>query len=124
MVDSIFALTTQHLDWLSSRQAVVARNVANANTPGYGAQDVQPFSALLDKGNVALATTNPGHISVDPTADLNTRAVEGSSWEVTHSGNSVTLEQEMIKAGDIHRSYSLDTAITRSFHQMLSMAAK
>lgn len=128
MVDSILALATQHLDWLSTRQAVVARNVANANTPGYVAQDVQPFSALVSDGadhtGFSLFTTHPAHIAVDPTADLNTRSVAGSAWEVTHSGNAVTLEQEMIKASDIHRSYSLDTAITRAFHQMLNMAAK
>ena len=124
MVPSVLALATQHLDWLASRQAIVARNVANANTPGYQAQDVQPFSAMVDQSGLQMATTNPGHISIDMSSTASTRATEGNSWEISHSGNSVTLEQEMIKASDIHRSYSLDTAITRSFHQMLNMAAK
>ena len=124
MVPSVLALATQHLDWLASRQAIVARNVANANTPGYQAQDVQPFSAMVDQSGLQMATTNPVHISIDMSSTASTRATEGNSWEISHSGNSVTLEQEMIKASDIHRSYSLDTAITRSFHQMLNMAAK
>ena len=128
MVSSIFTLATQHLEWLSNRQAVVARNVANANTPGYRAQDVQPFSSLVENGGntgtFSLSTTDPAHMSADAHSDAATRAVEGNSWEITHSGNSVTLEQELIKASDIHRSYSLDTALTRSFHQMLNMAAK
>ena len=124
MVPSVLALATQHLDWLASRQAIVARNVAKANTPGYKAQDVQPFSAMVDQGGLQMTTTNPGHISIDMSSTSSVRATDGNSWEISQSGNSVTLEQEMIKASDIHRSYSLDTAITRSFHQMLNMAAK
>ena len=30
-------------------------------------------------------------------------------WETTHSGNSVSLEQELIKAGEVNRAYRLNT---------------
>jgi flagellar basal-body rod protein FlgB len=41
-----------------------------------------------------------------------------------HSGNSVSLEQEMVKGGDVNRDYSMNTAIVRSFHRMLLSSAK
>ena len=46
------------------------------------------------------------------------------SWEVVHSGNSVSLEQEMLKAGDVNKDYSLNTAIIKSFHRMFMSTAK
>ena len=46
------------------------------------------------------------------------------SWDVVHSGNSVSLEQEMMKAGDVNRDYSLNTAIVKSFHRMFMTSAK
>ena len=43
---------------------------------------------------------------------------------MVHSGNSVSLEQEMLKAGDVNKDYSLNTAIIKSFHRMFMSTAK
>ena len=43
---------------------------------------------------------------------------------MTESGNSVSLEQELIKAGDVNRAYSLNTNLVKAFHGMLMSAAK
>ena len=45
-------------------------------------------------------------------------------WEVTHSGNSVSLEQELINASDVNRAYKLNTGIAKVFHRMLLASAK
>ncbi len=45
-------------------------------------------------------------------------------WETTHSGNSVSLEQELINAGDVNRAYRLNTGIAKAFHRMLLASAK
>ncbi len=45
-------------------------------------------------------------------------------WEITHSGNSVSLEQELINAGDVNRAYKLNTGIAKVFHRMLLASAK
>ena len=45
-------------------------------------------------------------------------------WETTHSGNSVSLEQELINAGDVNRAYKLNTSIAKTFHRMLLASAK
>jgi flagellar basal-body rod protein FlgB len=43
---------------------------------------------------------------------------------VVHSGNSVSLEQEMTKGGEVNRDYSMNAAIVRSFHRMLLSGVK
>jgi Flagellar basal body protein len=120
----LFELASSQARWLELRQSTIAANVANANTPGFKARDVEPFSRVLDGTPVRLATTDPSHLQLSA-AETDTRATaKKDSWEVVHSGNSVSIEQEMVKAGDVNRDYSLNTAIVRSFHRMLLAGAK
>ena len=55
----LFDLAGRQARWLSTDQSVIASNVANASTPGYRAQSVQPFSEVLDKTELQLASTDP-----------------------------------------------------------------
>jgi flagellar basal-body rod protein FlgB len=73
---------------------------------------------------VRLATTSPTHMQLSPT-ETDTRATaKKDSWDVVHSGNSVSLEQEMIKGSDVNRDYSMNSAIVRSFNRMVLTSAK
>jgi flagellar basal-body rod protein FlgB len=98
----LFELASQQARWLSARHIAVASNIANANTPGYKAADVQPFETVFSNTNVAMTTTSPLHIGVDP---LSAEAIPvkgaGRAWEVSHSGNSVSIEQELLKSGEV-----------------------
>ena len=71
-----------------------------------------------------MTTTNPAHIT--PTQDelTSARVVENDASDQTLSGNSVHLEQEMIKLGDVNRDYSMSTNIKRAIHQMMMSALK
>ena len=120
----LFDLAGRQARWLSTDQSVIASNVANASTPGYRAQSLQPFSEVLDRTELQLASTAPSHIALDPMQAQSAAIKEQDPWEVTESGNSVGLEQELIKAGDVNRAYSLNTGIVKSFHAMLMSAAK
>jgi flagellar basal-body rod protein FlgB len=46
------------------------------------------------------------------------------AWDVTHTGNSVSLEQELIKAGDVNRAFRLNTSVAKAFHRMILASAK
>ena len=120
----VLQLASQSAQWLSARQSLIASNVANANTPGYRALDLQPFSAVLDSTQVTMVTTNPAHMTPTQEEFASARVVESDSPDETLSGNSVNLEQEMIKLGDVNRTYSMDTNIKRAIHQMLMSALK
>lgn len=120
----LFALASQRTGYLSTRQTLIAENVANANTPGYKAVDLKPFSAALQETAIAMAVTNPAHLT--PTAqELDPpKAREADAANATVSGNSVDLEGEMVKLGDVNRDYSEATGLKKVFHQMFMQALK
>jgi len=120
----LFELASSQARWLELRQSTIATNVANANTPGFKARDVEPFNKVLDAVPVRLATTSPAHMQLSP-AETDTRpTAKKDSWDVVHSGNSVSLGQEMIKGSDVNRDYSMNSAIVRSFNRMVLTSAK
>lgn len=125
---ALFSLATQQADWLAARQATIASNVANANTPGYQARDVTPFSATLERMQMPMAATNASHIQPASFGGERVKAKSGEkpgdSWDVVYSGNSVNLEEEMMKAGDVNREHGLNVNVVRAFHQMLMNAVK
>lgn len=116
-------LASSHERWLSLRQAAISTNVANANTPGYRAQDIEPFNKILDAKVVPVTVASPMHITTGSRVEAQAMRKD-KTWETVHSGNSVSLEQEMLKAGDINRDYSLNTAIVKSFHRMFMSSMK
>jgi flagellar basal-body rod protein FlgB len=120
----LLQLAAQQTQWLSARQKTTASNIANANTPGYTAMDVQPFNDVLDKTAITMASTNSAHMVPENGDATATRSSPADTWETTYSGNSVSLEQEMMKEGDINRSFTLNANIKRAFHQMLMISVK
>lgn len=59
----LLQLASQQSKWLTARQTLIADNIANANTPGFRARDIQPFSEVLDQTPFTMATTNAAHIA-------------------------------------------------------------
>ena len=115
----LFDLAAQQARWLSASQSVIAGNVANANTPGYKAQEVAPFADVLQQTQLQLVSTNPGHLDIGAAGQQDVAIKDATPWETTDSGNSVSLEQEMIKGSDVNRGFALNTQIVRAFHGML-----
>ncbi|MDN2566604.1 flagellar basal body rod protein FlgB [Aquibium sp. A9E412] len=120
---SLFSLATQQAQWLSVRQSTVASNVANINTPGYRALEVEPFEQVLDNTRVAMRTTHPDHLPVAATRDGFTVS-EQERPDAMPSDNTVKLEDELVKAGEVRRAFELNTAIVAAFHRMKMMASR
>lgn len=120
----LFGIASQRTSWLATRQTLVAENVANANTPGYKAKDLASFSEVLDSTRLDLVNSSKMHMASIGSASDGQDVVTETPWDVTHSGNSVSLEQEMLKAGEISRAYSLDTSVVKAFHRLLVMSVK
>ncbi|HET6377566.1 MAG TPA: flagellar basal body protein, partial [Methylocella sp.] len=102
----LFDLASQQSRWLAARHVAVSANIANANTPGYKAVDVLPFEAVFNHTAAALTATSPLHIGFDPMTRDALPVRDATPWEVTHSGNSVTLEQELLRSGEVTAAYS------------------
>jgi len=120
----LFDLASRQARWLSVRQAVLAGNVANANTAGYKPMDVDPFATVLAKTAATMTSTNSRHIGGNgfrSDVGVSERELEVPARP---SGNAVRLEEELVKAGEVRRGYELNTAIVKAFHRMILMAAK
>lgn len=66
-LDKFFGINQQALKIHSRRSEVLAGNLANADTPGYKARDIDFKTALQQvksgMGGTTLRTTNPNHIN-------------------------------------------------------------
>ncbi|WP_420960908.1 flagellar basal body rod protein FlgB [Brucella sp. IR073] len=120
----LFDLASRQAQWLSVKQAAIAGNVANANTPGFRARDVDPFTDVLEKTQLSMAATDPHHLEVNASGISAVQMRQEDVSETTHSGNTVDLEQEMMKAGEVNREFSLNTSIVKAFHRMMLAAVR
>ena len=119
-------LASRKSAWLAARQATLASNVANANTPGYRAKDIAPFADVLAKTQLELVSTSGAHLTLSNTGSgtgVGT-SEEANAFDVSETGNSIGVESEMIKAGEVNRDYATTTNIVKTFHAMLMASLK
>ncbi|TBW59091.1 flagellar basal body rod protein FlgB [Marinobacter halodurans] len=83
------------------RAEILANNLANADTPGFKARDID-FKAALGEaqgqsGELAMARTEPGHI--DPDAAMSDRALlmYRNPYQPSLDGNTVDAQQEQAR---------------------------
>ncbi len=122
-VSEIFGLASQQAKWLSVRQTAVANNIANANTPDYGAVDVEPFSKVLANRTVTQAATHNAHFGGSSTTTALNVSDSGGS-RINANAPSVKVEEELVKSSEIAHAYELNTSIVKAFHRMILMTAK
>lgn len=121
---NFFSLASQQNRWLSVRQSVVAQNVANVNTPGYKALDVEPFEAVLNATGVEMRKTQTRHMSPVGAAGSDAHTEENAKWQLVHSGNSVSLEEQMLKSSEVAGAYARNTGVMKTFHRMLLASSR
>jgi flagellar basal-body rod protein FlgB len=121
---NLFELATKQAEWLSVRQAAIAGNVANVNTPGYHALEVETFSKVLDNRRVSMQATQVSHMSGGIGAEAIAVHQRDDGPQALPSDNSVVLENELLAAGEVHRAFELNTAIVKAFNHMMSLVSK
>jgi len=128
----IFAMLRQRLGYLGERQRVIAQNVANADTPNYGPRDLKAFAfsaALQSQAGMAMqpAQTSSGHMpgsTKRPGGAGAYRSVKGVDSETTLDGNSVVLEDQMIKMSEARMQYDAAIGFYQKSMALLRMAAR
>lgn len=99
------------------RQNIVSQNIANADTPGYRARDVSPFSQIYGSGaETGMAATRAGHLTAEGGASPRISRLD---TDLSPNGNSVSLEAEMVKAVEIRRQHDRALAIYKSSMNVL-----
>lgn len=101
----------------AERQTVVARNIANSDTPGFKARDIQDFAARHEGAAASMRQTRAGHMGATNQPAAARQIV--SDTGMSPNGNSVSLEEEMVKLAETRRSHDLSISIYRSALNMM-----
>jgi flagellar basal-body rod protein FlgB len=118
----LFDLAEKRLNWIAQRQGVLAANIANANTAGFQARDVQSFQTILSgTGAIGPAQTQPAHMTGTAQQGLASLTTDPPKARAL-DGNSVALDQQLTKVADTETSQALVTTIWKKYMGMFSMA--
>ncbi len=107
-LDDAFSFQQQALSLLTRRQDVLASNIANADTPGYQARDID-FSAELKnsianqaamKAPVSLSVTSNRHIEATATPFDDASLLYRVPDQPSADGNTVDMDRERVSFAD------------------------
>ena len=114
-VDTLQAALTYHRE----RHTVLAGNIANLDTPGYRAADLERRTAG-DPGT--LAVTHDGHQAAPATSDFVTSFDDGGALQ-SSDGNAVSLERELSKIDANRARYATSAELVSRRLAVLRYAA-
>lgn len=125
----LLRLSSERMRYLSQRQTVINRNIANADTPGYRSQDMAPFqvsSPLVAGGGSAgaapalrMAATNVAHMGFGVSGTATAHPAKAASHDEKLDENNVSIEDQMVKANDVANAYDLATTAYKKSVQLL-----
>lgn len=119
----LFAMMKNKMRYMSERQAVISKNIANADTPGFIPRDLKQvdFKTLTQNamGNVHVATTNAMHIEPKSSSSFNSK--KRQTFETTPVGNAVVLEEEAMKMAENNVDYQATTTAYKKIVEMFRL---
>ncbi len=122
----LFSMITRQMDWLTTRQKVLAQNIANADTPNYMAKDLAPLDfadmARTAGDKLKLSTTSGSHINGGMSSARPSKVFEIKESLTSPSGNGVVLEDQLMKVTETQADYELITRLYRKHVGMLRTA--
>lgn len=104
---------------LGDRQNVIAQNIANSDTPGYKARELSrpSFAGMVENAGGAPHIGRPQVQISDAMQRLGakpsslTTIADPDISEVKPDGNNVTLEEQLLKMGQIQSDYTALTSL-------------
>lgn len=100
-IPAVMTMAADAAHHAATRQAHAAKNLANADTPGFRPTDLAPFSMTSDQ--FQIRTTRPEHFS---SSDDGRWEVVSDSGPLDPNGNGVDLQSEILRATDAQRAHS------------------
>jgi len=112
---TIFQLASGLTRHATDRQALVAENIANADTPGFKARDLVAFEdSFAAENSLAMRSNRTGQISA------RSETVFTSPFGVeSPNGNTVSLEAEMMRSSEIREQHDLALGVYQKSLQIL-----
>jgi flagellar basal-body rod protein FlgB len=116
------------MDYLGARQATLAQNVANVDTPGYRSRDLETpnFSKMVSSSapsKVQMWKTNPLHQSGLKASSGQKDYKLRETYETNFNKNTVSIEEEMKKVSDTQMEYQTVTNLYRKTVEMFKTAS-
>jgi flagellar basal-body rod protein FlgB len=122
----LFERLSERMGWLNARQDVLSQNVANADTPSYTPKDLkaQSFGDQLQKlAAVQPELTSPMHLQGTIPVEKGPGSEKTKTqYESSPSGNSVILEEQMMKVQQTQMNYQLITSLYRKHVDIMKRA--
>src|SRR6185369_1828499 len=122
----LFQRMSDRMGWLNARQDVLSQNVANADTPSYTPRDLKPesFDDHIKKLEpVAPDLTSPMHLhGTIPVQKEPGSEKSKTQYESAPAGNSVILEEQMMKVQQTQTNYQLMTSLYRKHVDIMKRA--
>ncbi len=120
------------LGYESQREKLISQNVANSDTPGYAPHDLKTFTlppGMTGSGGglqmMQPATTDPGHLTSQPSASNSKwKVITSADSETTLSGNQVVLEDQMSKMAEARMDYDAAIGFYQKSLDMLRLAVR
>jgi flagellar basal-body rod protein FlgB len=117
---TLLRLSSQLAAHSAARQTVITENIAHADTPGYRARDIPDFAATLSDGpGISARATRPGHIAFGADANGFEATEIAAIGAETPNGNSVSLEDQMIRGAELRQSHDLALGVYRKTMDIL-----
>lgn len=125
---NLFRVADSRLQYLAERQNVIARNIANADTPGYVSRDLSPFDGASGGGSTTgtnsalqLTRTATDHLGGTTTAAAN-MVTTAAGYGEKPDGNEVSIEEQMVKSADNSNTFALVSAAYAKSIAILKMS--
>ena len=106
---ALLSLAASAAGHAAARQAVTARNVVNADTPGFRPSDLTPFAP--ERGGFEARATRVGHMAG---ADARPWRAVAEKGPLDPNGNGVDLETEILRGVDAQRAHDRALTVYRS----------
>lgn len=126
--DSTIDVVQRSLGGLSLRKDLIAQNIANVDTPGYKAQEVNFESSLksvMNQGSsLTMQSTDPRHLNKMPleAADVSQVSLRKGGSERA-DGNNVDIDRELTEMTETGIRYQgLSTAVTTKINLLKAIA--
>ena len=125
---ALFQALGAKMDYLDTKQKVIAQNISNADTPNYRARELSKvdFGRVLSDvtGNktVRMASTNSSHMPAVGEISTGKNIKQKVTYEVAPSENSVILEEQMMRANETSIDHTLMMNIMRKNIGMIRTA--
>lgn len=129
-LDAALRFQQEALNLRAQRQEILAGNIANADTPGFQARDIDFASEMrkvlargrVEGGGLALTTTAVGHIPAQnhspPALDLLYRVPDQPALD----GNTVDMDRERTQFADNTLGYQTNlTVLSGQIKSMMSV---